>query len=135
MRKKRGFTLIELLLALSLIVAVAALMFSFFGQGLSLYTKETASAKEQANLRFVLSDITTRARLADVSTIKVTDGVLSIGSTTYSFDSAHQRVLRGDSALATGISAFSVTLNNSKLSIRVTSTGGAAVSTSFSLAE
>lgn len=133
MKRVRGFTLIEILVALALVAVVGALMFSFFGQGLRLYTMETESAQEQANMRLVLSDITNRVRLADPSSITYTNGVLNIGSTSYKFDSAHQRVLRNGSSLVTGVSAFSVSLSAQLLDISVTSTAGSVVSTSLSL--
>lgn len=133
MKRKRGFTLIEILITLVLVVVVSALMYSFFGQGLTLYTMETESAEEQANLRLVLSDITNRVRLADPAAITYASGVLSIGSTTYTYDNLHQQVLRNGSALATGVSAFRITLSEQLLEISVTSTAGSVVSTSLSI--
>ena len=127
--------MIEILITLALIVVVAALMYSFFGQGLTLYTMETESAEEQANLRQVLSDITNRTRLADPANITYVNGVLSIGSTTYVFDSTDERILRNGTALATGISAFRVTLSQQLLEISVTSSAGSVVSTSLSLSQ
>lgn len=135
MKNRRGFTLIEVLLTLALIVVVAALMYSFFGQGLTLYTMETESAQEQANLQQVLSDITNRVRLADPSSITYANGTLSIGTTTYKFDSTDQQILRNGTALATGVSAFNITLGGQLLGISVTSTAGSVVSTSLSLSQ
>ena len=133
MRKIRGFTLIEVLVTLTLVIVVGALMFSFFGQGLTLYTMETETAQEQANLRQVLSDITNRVRLADPAAITYTNGVLKIGSASYHYDSTHQQILRNNAALATGVSVFSVSLDKQLLEISVTSTAGNVVSTSLSL--
>lgn len=133
MKSRRGFTLIETLLTLALIVVVGALMYSFFGQGLHLYTMETETAEEQANMRQVLSDITNRTRLTDPTAITYADGVLSIGTASYTYDSANQQILRNGTALATGVSAFSVSLSEQLLEISVTSTAGSVVSTSLSL--
>jgi prepilin-type N-terminal cleavage/methylation domain len=133
MKNRRGFTLIELLLALSLITVAALLMYSFFGQGLSLYTMETEMAGEQDSLRQVLSDITNRVRLADPSTITYNSGALSIGSAVYSFDSAGKEIRRNGATLATGVSAFGVTLTSELLQISITNTAGTVISTSLSL--
>jgi prepilin-type N-terminal cleavage/methylation domain-containing protein len=134
MRNKRGFTLIEVLITLVLVVAVAALMYTFMGQGLSLYTHESRTAAEQDSLRQVLSDITNRVRLTDASEISVTDGVLTVGDTEYSYDSTGKRILRDGSEFARDISAFSAALNGTQLEISVTNTGDTVVSTSLSLA-
>ena len=133
MKNKRGFTLIEVLVTITLVLAVSALMYTFIGQGLSLYTRESQSAAEQDNLRQVLSDITNRVRLADASEISVAEGRLTVKYTTYSYDSTNKSILRDGSAMASDIDDFTVTLNGSLLQISVTSTAGTVVSTSLSL--
>jgi prepilin-type N-terminal cleavage/methylation domain-containing protein len=135
MKNKRGFTLIEMLVTLALVAVVAALMYTFFGQGISLYSMESESAQEQANLRLVLSDITNRARLTDPSSITYADGVLTVDDTTYSFNSTDQEILRDGGTLATGISRFTVQLESGLLEVSITSTKGTVVSTSLSLVQ
>ncbi len=133
MKSKRGFTLIEVLLVATLIAVVALLMYSFFGQGLSLYSMESKSAQRQDNLRLVLSDITNRVRLADPSKVTYSSGVLTVDTTTYSYYSADQEVRRNSTTLATGVSAFTVSLSSGLLQISITDTAGTAISTSLSL--
>ena len=133
MKNKRGFTLIEVLVAIGLVVMVAALMYTFVGQGLSLYTMETETAEEQTNLRQALSEITNRVRLADASEVAVTDGGLTVGSTAYAYSSAQKCILRDGDTFANNIAGFTATLNDSLLEISVTSTAGTVVSTSLFL--
>ena len=135
MKNRRGFTLVEMLVTLAILVVVTALMFTFFGQGLSLYTMESESAQEQTSLREVLSDITNRARLTDPAEITYSGEVLNVGGTTYSFDSVSQAILRDSGIMATGISSFTVLLESELLQISITSTAGTVVSTSLSLVQ
>lgn len=134
MKNKRGITLIEVLLAMTLITVAALLMYSFFGQGFSLYKVESKSAEEQTNLRQVLSEITNRVRLADPSTVTYSGGVLTVDGKNYSYYSTGNEIRRDGKTLATGVSAFNVTLSGKLLSISITSTAGTIISTSLSLA-
>lgn len=131
-RNKRGFTLIEVLLAASLVVVVAALMFTFFGQGISLYSDESQLAQEQSGLRRVLSDITNRVRLAP-DTVTVSGTTLTVGSMVYTYDSTNECVKRNGTVLASDVSAFIVQITGTRLDISINSVSGKAVSTSISL--
>ncbi len=131
--KKRGFTLIEVLLATALVAVVMLLMYAFFGQGFKLYTVESESADAQMNLRQVLSEITNKARLTDPADITYASGVLSVDDDTYMlFD---EKIIRNDTAIASGIGAFHVSIENDMLSIEVINTAGTSLSTSLSLIE
>ncbi len=132
LRRKKGFTLVELLVTIALIAVVASLMFTFFGQGLSLYTEETKSADEQMNLRQVLSDITNKVRLADASGISCTSDVLTVDGTTYRRNG--QQILRDSAVIANGISAFTASISGGMLNISIQNTAGTLLETSLSLA-
>ena len=131
-RSKRGFTLIEVLLALALVAAAAMLMYSFFGQGFSLYTRESESADEQASLRMVMSDITNIVRVTDTTKISVSNGVLTVDNRTYKLSGG--KILRNGTAIASNISAFTVTKNTELLSIKIVSDKGTVIETSLSMA-
>lgn len=131
MSNKKGFTLIELLIAISLVAVVGLLLFSFIGQGFTLYAMETNSSAEQMNMRQVLSDITNRARLADPAAITYVSGTLNIGSDSYTFTSG--KVKRNASVIAKDISSFVVNLNAGILEIKIVHNSGKSLSTSISL--
>ena len=131
MKRKRGFTLIEIIITLSIVVAVALLMYTFFGQGFSLYQKESESADEQMNLRQVMSDITNITRLTDASEISVSGGALTVGTNVYKLENGS--VLRNGTAIAGDISIFSVNISENMLSIRLVNNQGTELSTSLSL--
>ncbi len=133
MNNKKGFTLIELLIVIALIAAVSALMYSFFGQGLHLYTAESESADEQMNLRRALSDITNRARLAEPEQITYDAGVLSVGDYEYTLQGGS--IKKDGTAIANGISSFNVSINEGILYIEIVNASGKSLSTSFSLLE
>jgi len=126
----KGFTLVELLVVVALIAVAASLMYTFFGQGLSLYTAESESADEQANMRLVMSDITNRVRLNPADT-SCANNVLTVGDAVYR--RSGQQILRNDGVIANGISTFTVTISNSMLDIRIENTAGKALETSLSL--
>lgn len=126
----KGFTLVELLVVVALIAVAASLMYTFFGQGLSLYTAESESADEQANMRLVMSDITNRVRLNTADT-SCANNVLTVGDAVYR--RSGQQILRNDGVIANGISTFNVTISNSMLDIRIENTAGKALETSLSL--
>jgi len=130
MNKNKGFTLVELLVVIALVAVAASLMYTFFGQGLSLYTAESESADEQANMRLVLSDITNKVRL-NLAGTSCTGNVLTVGDAVYR--RSGQQILRNDGVIASGISSFTVTISNSILDIRIESTAGKALETSLSL--
>ena len=134
-RGYKGYTLVELLVTIGLIAAVATLMYTFLGQGFTLYTKQNEASQEQMNMRQVLSDITNRARLADPDDISYEDGTLHVGDKEYSFNSANKEILRDGTTLATGIDSFTVSLNNDLLEISITSTADTTVSTSLYLVQ
>lgn len=132
-KKNRGFTLIEVLLACSLVAAAALLMYSFFGQGFSLYTLESESADEQASLRMVMSDITNIVRVTtDTTKISVANGVLTVDSRTYKLSGG--KILRNGTAIASNISTFTVTKSADLLSVKIVSNKGSTVETSLSMA-
>jgi len=133
MKNKRGFTLIEILVTLTLVVVVAGLMYTFLGQGISLYTMQNEAAQEQMNMRQVLSDITNRIRLTDPANITYSNDVLHVGDTTYYYSSVNNEILRNGTTLATGIGGFTVLMQEGLLEISIVSTAGTVVSTSFSL--
>ncbi len=130
LRCRKGFTLVELLVVVALIAVAASLMYTFFGQGLSLYTAESESADEQANMRLVLSDITNKVRLTPTGT-SCANNVLTVGDSVYR--RSGQQILRNDGVIASGISSFTVTINDEILDIRIESTAGKALETSLSL--
>ncbi|MGI5850248.1 MAG: PulJ/GspJ family protein [Christensenellales bacterium] len=130
-RKKAGFTLIEVILTLTLIAAISLMMYSFFGQGLSLYTAETTSADKQMNLRQVLSDITNKARLSSPELITYKNGVLTVDTYTYTF--ADSSVSRNGAILAKGIAALNIFINEGILEIEIIDTSGTRLKTSVSL--
>ena len=132
MNRTRGLTLIEVIVGLALIVAAAMLMYSFFGQGFSLYTAETASADDQMNMRQAMSDITNIVRITDASQISVSSGVLTVGTRKYSLSGGN--ILRDSSVIARKINTFSVSISNNMLDIRIVNTNGTAIETSLSLA-
>ena len=127
----RGFTLIEVLLALALVAAAAMLMYSFFGQGFSLYTRESESADEQASLRMVMSDITNIVRVTDKTKISVSSNVLTVDNRTYKLSGG--KILRNGTAIASNISAFTVTMSTELLSIKVVSNKGSTIETALSM--
>ena len=131
-RKKGGFTLVEIMLVVALIGVAAVFMYTFFGQGFALYTVETASVDDQMNMRQVLSDITNKARLSP-DDIAYESGVLSVGDTSYVYDG--EQVLRNGTAIASGIAAFDVQINQDILEIAIANTSGDQISTALSLAQ
>ena len=130
-KRNSGFTLIEVLLVAALVGVVALLMYSFLGQGLSLYGVETASADEQMNLRQAMSDITNIVRLTDSDDISVSNGVLTVGSRTYKL--VNGSILKDEGAIANGISAFNVTKENGMLKLEIVNENGTEIKTSLSL--
>ena len=131
MKDCKGFTLVEVLIVVSLIAVVGLLMYSFFGQGLNLYAKESESAEEQANMRQVLSDITNKVRLADASTVNYTSGTLNIGSFAYKLE--NKSIKRNGTVIANDISVFEVTFSEGILEINIVHKSGRSLSTSISL--
>lgn len=131
MKNNRGLTLIEVILACALLVAAGMLMYSFFGQGLSLFTKESESAKEQAELRLVMSDITNAARLTDATKISVLSGVLTVDSKVYKLTSG--KILRNNTAIASNIKTFTVSKTADLLSIKIVSNTNKVIETSLSM--
>lgn len=131
-KSNRGFTLIEVLLAVTLVAAAALLMYSFFGQGFSLYTLQSESADEQASLRQTMSEITNVVRVTDASKISVSNGVLSIDDKAYRLSGT--KILRNGTAIASNISTFTVTRSNELLWIKIVSNKGTAIETSLSMA-
>ncbi len=131
-KRPRGFTLIEVLLACALVAVAAMLMYSFFGQGFSLYTLESESADEQANLRMTMSDITNVVRVTDAAKISVSGGVLTVDDRTYKLSGG--KILRNDTAIASNISTFTVTKSSDLLWIKLVSNKGTAIETSLSMA-
>ncbi len=129
---KKGLTLIELVIVAALLAVVAGLMYGLFGQGLVLYTMNTASAQEQQNMRQVLSEITNRFRLADADSISCIDNVLSIGSDVYKLQS--DQILRNDAVIARGMALFEASISAQLLHITIRNEKGAELSTSLSLA-
>lgn len=131
-RRKSGFSLIEVIVVAALVAVAALLMYSFFGQGFSLYTVESDSADEQMNLRQVVSEITNNARVTDVANIKVNSGVLTVGSDAYKLQ--NKKIMRNGTAIATGIKTFSVTKNSDNiLTILIVNTKETRLETSLSL--
>ncbi len=133
MKNKKGFTLIEVLLAVLLIGVASMLMYSFFGQGLNLYTLESESAERQANIRQIMSDITNKARLTEPENITYETGTLNIGDYAYTFSGG--QVLRDGTAIAKDISSFVVTIDSGILEVDITNTSGDRLTTSISLLE
>lgn len=135
MMKKNGFTLVEVVLVAALIAVVAGFMYSFIGQGLTLYSMGNESADEQQSLRQVLSEITNKARLTDAGDISVSANVLTIGSDVYEL--SDNKIMRNDSTIAYRIAEFEVSLNGttSLLSISIKNTKGTQIQTSLSLAK
>ena len=131
-KRPRGFTLIEVLLACALVAVAAMMMYSFFGQGFSLYTLESESADEQANLRMTMSDITNVVRVTDVAKISVSNNVLTVDDRTYKLSGG--KILRNDTAIASNISTFTVTKSSDLLWIKLVSNKGTAIETSLSMA-
>jgi prepilin-type N-terminal cleavage/methylation domain-containing protein len=124
-----GFTLIEVLLACMLVAAAALLMYSFFGQGFSLYTLESESADEQMNLRQAMSDITNVVRVTDGAKISVSNNVLTVDDRTYKLSAT--KILRNGTAIASNISTFTVSKSNGLLSIKIVNDKGTAIETSL----
>jgi prepilin-type N-terminal cleavage/methylation domain-containing protein len=131
MRNKKGYSLIEMLIVLALISAIGLMMYSIFGQGLSLYAAESKSANEQANMRQALSSITNAARVADPATITFSSGVLHIGSKTYYLE--NQSIKKSGAAIANDIASFNVAISGGILDITVVNLYGKSISTSISL--
>ena len=128
---KKGLTIAEIAVVVALLAVAALLMYSFFGQGLKLFTYESEAADKQMNMRVVLSDITNRARLADPAAITYASGTLTIGSDSYSL--TENQIERNGAVIANGISAFTVDISSGMLSITITNTAGTSISTSISL--
>ena len=131
LKKKSGFTLIEVLLVVVLIAGVALLMYSFLGQGFSLYTVETASAEEQAGLRQILSDITNKARITPVDQITYANSILTIGDYVYTYNG--DAVARNGATIANDINIFSINITDNILGVIITNASGTTMKTSISL--
>ena len=131
--KNNGFTVIEVVIAISILAVVGLLMYTFLGQGFSLYSKETASAEQQADIREVLSEITNKTRLTPKDSISYNAGVLTIADYDYAYDG--ERIIRNSQELATNITAFSVDITSDILNIVIANNAGAQISTSLSLME
>lgn len=132
MTNQKGFTLVELLVVVTLIVVAAALMYTFFGQGLNLYVAESESFDNQANIRQVLSDITNKARLTDASAIYCFSDVLIVDDAIYHRNS--KQIIKNGNAIANDISGFTVSVSGSILNISITNVAGTQIETSLSLA-
>lgn len=134
MKNKKGFTLVELIVVLSLLAVAGLLMYSFFGQGIRLFTYESASADRQMNMREVLSDITNKVRLTDPANVTCNSGTLTVGSYAYTLNS--QKIKRNGVAISNGIATFAPAISSDKiLTITVIDTAGTSLSTSISLLE
>lgn len=133
MKNKKGFTLVEVIVVVALIAVVAMLMYSFFGQGLKVFSYESDSADKQMNLREVVSDITSRIRLTDSSSISYSSGTLTIGS--YSYTLSNGQIKRNGAAISSGISSFNVSMDTTIVNITIVNTAGTSISTSVSLLE
>lgn len=131
MKNRKGFTLIEMLIVVALVGAVSLLMYSFFGQGFSLYAAESKSADEQTSLRQVLSDITNKSRLTKADEITANAGILTVGTYVYKLDGG--KITRNGAAIASGITSFSVNKTGDLLEIGLKSASGKSISTSVSL--
>ena len=133
MKRRKGFTIVEVLVSVALLAVVALLMYSFLGQGFTLYSLEATSAEEQTDIRMVLSEITNKVRLTDKSAVTYNAGVLTVGDYQYAFDG--ERIVRNSVELANGIESFGVNITNSILNISITNNAGTQISTSLSLVE
>jgi prepilin-type N-terminal cleavage/methylation domain-containing protein len=131
MKSKKGLTLIEVLIVVALVGVASVLMYSFFGQGFSLYAMESESADEQTSLRQVLSDITNKARLTDSGDISVNAGTLTVGTCVYKLTGG--KITRNGAAIASGIATFNTKKTSDLLEIGLVSTSGKSISTSVSL--
>lgn len=128
---KRGFSLVELLVAVALVAVAALLMYSFFGQGFSLYSEETGSADEQMGLRQAMSEITNVVRVTSADDISVSNGVLNVGSRSYSLEDGC--ILRNGTDIADGISTFNASIDGGIIHLRIVSKQGTVLETSLSL--
>ena len=131
MRKKRGFTVIELIVTLAVLGAVAALAFTIFGQGFSLYTAQTESADLQQDMRLVLSDITNKVRVTDAADISADTNELTVDDYVYYFDGS--RIIRNSSELATSVTVFDVSISGGLLEITIANSKGDEITTSVYL--
>ncbi len=132
MNNIRGFTLIELLVVIALIAVAASLMYTFFAQGLALYTAESESFSNQETIRQVLSDITNKARLSEPSAISCSGNVLTVDGTVYKLSGS--QILKNGHAIAKNISGFTVSVSRSILNVSIADTAGTQLETSLSLA-
>ena len=123
--------MLEVIITVALVSVTALLMFMFFGQGFNLYTKQSNSADEQMNLRNVVSEITNKVRLTEPENIACESGVLTVYDDTYTL--LGDEIIRNDTAIANGIAAFNVSIQNDILSIEVVNTSGTEIATSLSL--
>lgn len=131
MRNKKGFTLIELIIAVAVLGAVAMLMYTFFGQGFALYTEEVKSADQQTDMREVLSEITNKVRVTPSDQISYVNDILTIDDHVYAYDG--DRIIRNTRELATGISAFDVSITGKLLEIVLENNDGEQIATSLYL--
>lgn len=120
-----------MLIVVALVGAVSLLMYSFFGQGFSLYAAESKSADEQTSLRQVLSDITNKSRLTKADEITADAGILTVGTYVYKLDGG--KITRNGASIASGITSFSVNKTGDLLEIGLKSASGKSISTSVSL--
>lgn len=133
MSNKKGFTLVELLVVVALIAVAASLMYTFFGQALSLYTVQSESADEQANMRQALSAITNKARLTDVSDISCAGGKLTVGDAV--FEKKDDKLMTGSAVIARGVAAFDASIDGHLLTVEITNSAGRTLATSLSLGQ
>ena len=131
MKRNKGFTLIELIIALAVMTAVGMLVYTLFGQGFNLYAVEAKSAEQQSEMRLVLSEVTNKVRVTDAADINYTSGQLTVDDYVYSL--VGQRVLRNSRELATGITAFNVSIVDNLLEITISNTESDQISTSLYL--
>ena len=131
MKRNKGFTLIELIIALAVMAAVGLLVYTLFGQGFNLYAVEAKSAEQQSEMRLVLSEVTNKVRVTDAADINYTSGQLTVDDYVYSL--VGERVLRNSRELATGITAFNVSIVDNLLEITISNTESDQISTSLYL--
>jgi prepilin-type N-terminal cleavage/methylation domain-containing protein len=130
-KRNRGFTLVEVILVAALVAVATLLMYSFIGQGFSLYGAEAESADDQMNMRQAMSDITNIVRLTDPSAISVSNGVLTVDDRKYKLENGS--ILRNGGAIANRISVFDVSISSNILVIRIVNSNGTEIKSSLSL--
>lgn len=127
LRSQQGLSLVELIAALAIMSFISVIIYSVLISGEKQYNSQSQDNQELSDIAYALKVLTKEIRKSE--NVQVVDNSLIISGVTYAYSPDSKTILKNGTPYLQNIEAFTVSKDNTVVSIAITGAQQKSVST------